>query len=81
MTLNRFEAWWTRNPARAELNPVAKEVARTVWHAAQNDLVSQLRSYPLQFGQALQEHAPDGHQAMADAFTSGQINERVQCET
>lgn len=23
----------------------------------------------------------DGHQAMADAFTSGQINERVQCKT
>ena len=48
----RFETWWNRNPARAELNPVAKEVARTVWHAAQNDLVSQLRSRPVPFGQA-----------------------------
>lgn len=54
----RFEDWWNRNPARAELNPVAKEVARTVWHAAQNDLMSQLRSYPLPFGQALQEPTP-----------------------
>lgn len=48
----RFEDWWTRNPARAELNPVAKEVARTVWHAAQTDLVSQLRSRPVLFDQA-----------------------------
>ena len=48
----RFEDWWTRNPARAELNPVAKEVARTVWHAAQNDLVSQLHSRPVLFDQA-----------------------------
>ena len=43
MNDRRFEAWWASNPARVALNPTAKEVARNVWRAAQNDLVSQLR--------------------------------------
>lgn len=43
MNDKRFEAWWASNPARAALDTAAKEVARNVWRAAQNDLVSQLR--------------------------------------
>ena len=39
---DRFEAWWASNPARESLNPVAKEVARGVWRAAQRDLAAEL---------------------------------------
>jgi len=52
MNDKRFEAWWASNPARAALDTAAKEVARGIWRAAQNDLVSQLRSRPVPFGQA-----------------------------
>lgn len=37
MTDQRFEDWWARSPARVALSPAAKEVARGVWQAAQED--------------------------------------------
>ena len=43
MNDKRFEAWWASNPARVTLDTAAKEVARKIWCAAQNDLESQLR--------------------------------------
>lgn len=43
MSDDRFEAWWPRNPARLEMNPVAKEVARGIWRAARADILDQLR--------------------------------------
>ena len=42
MNDKRFEAWWVRNPARVALNPAAKEVARGIWRAAQQDLATEL---------------------------------------
>ena len=42
MNDKRFDAWWASNPARESLNPVAKEVARGVWRAAQRDLAAEL---------------------------------------
>ena len=39
---DRFEAWWVSNPARESLNPAAKEVARGIWRAAQQDLAAEL---------------------------------------
>lgn len=39
---DRFEAWWVSNPARVALNPAAKEVARSIWRAAQQDLATEL---------------------------------------
>lgn len=42
MNDKRFEAWWASNPARVALNPVAKEVARGIWRAAQRDLATEL---------------------------------------
>ena len=42
MNDKRFDAWWASNPARESLNPVAKEVARGVWRAAQWDLATEL---------------------------------------
>lgn len=39
---DRFEAWWASNPARVVLNPAAKEVARGIWRAAQQDLATEL---------------------------------------
>lgn len=42
MNDKRFEAWWTSNPARVALNPAAKEVARKVWKAAQQDMATEL---------------------------------------
>ena len=39
---DRFEAWWTSNPARVALNPAAKEVVRGIWRAAQRDLATEL---------------------------------------
>lgn len=43
MTDQRFEDWWSRNPARVALSPAAKEVARGVWQAARDDLVAELK--------------------------------------
>ena len=37
MTLDRFEAWWNRNPERRELSGSAKELARSIWNAACED--------------------------------------------
>ena len=42
MNDKRFEAWWASNPARVALNPAAKEVARGIWRAAQQDLATEL---------------------------------------
>ena len=42
MTLNRFEAWWNRNPERRELSGSAKELARSIWNAAQEDLADDM---------------------------------------
>ena len=42
MTLNRFEAWWNRNPERRELSGPAKELARSIWNAAQEDLADDM---------------------------------------
>ncbi len=70
MNDKRFEAWWVSNPARVALNPAAKEVARKVWRAAQNDLVSQLRSYPLPLNQAPVEGEDDAI-PLAQPRTSG----------
>ena len=42
MNDKRFESWWTSNPARVALNPAAKEVARKVWKAAQQDMATEL---------------------------------------
>ena len=42
MNDKRFEAWWASNPARAGLNPAAKEVARGIWRAAQRDMTTEL---------------------------------------
>ena len=40
---DRFEAWWVSNPARVALNPVAKEVARSIWRAARTDMVTEMQ--------------------------------------
>jgi hypothetical protein len=42
MNDQRFETWWASNPARVALNPAAKEVARGIWRAAQQDLATEL---------------------------------------
>ena len=42
MNDKRFETWWASNPARAALNPTAKEVARGIWRAAQRDMATEL---------------------------------------
>lgn len=42
MNDKRFEAWWASKPARAGLNPAAKEVARGIWRAAQRDMTTEL---------------------------------------
>lgn len=44
MNDERFEAWWPRNPARLEMNPVAKEVARGIWRAAREDMLAEMRA-------------------------------------
>ena len=48
MNDKRFESWWTSNPARVALNPAAKEVARKVWKAAQQDMATELLEINLQ---------------------------------
>ena len=42
MTFNRFEAWWNRNPERRELSGSAKELARSIWTAAQDDFADDM---------------------------------------
>lgn len=42
MNDKRFETWWANNPARVALSPAAKELARSIWRAAQRDLATEL---------------------------------------
>ncbi len=63
MNDQRFEAWWASNPARAALNPVAKEVARGIWHAARADRDAELAgtgrlSIPRRAGMTVQVEVP-----------------------
>lgn len=46
MNDDRFEAWWNASEARRAINPAGKEVARTIWRAAQQDLVAELGAVP-----------------------------------
>ena len=46
MNDDRFEAWWPRNPARLDMNPVAKEVARGIWRAAREDMLAEIQAAP-----------------------------------
>ena len=55
MNDKRFDAWRASNPARESLNPVAKEVARGVWRAAQRDLAAELWQSPLAFAEHTRE--------------------------
>ncbi len=43
MNDDRFEAWWPRNPARLDMHPVAKEVARGIWRAAREDMLVEMQ--------------------------------------
>ena len=42
MNTQRFEAWWSGSPQRAGLSTVAKEIARGIWRAAQEDLAAEV---------------------------------------